>query len=202
MPAAACDAKRKPATCAQHAAKTTSPSSALISTVRGRVCDGYFGRVSPMQHEDMAVGGEQRELARVVLRRLAAGGLLCGLAGAAVAVGSGASGTAGRRAWLAQLGAWSDAPVGVRAQGKEGWGSQWSSEDGLRDSAPASMWRPFPVQGLNVGYSKLAPAFEAEALEAPPGSLALREQPPRPARLCSLPPRPPLAPGQLIDSGR
>ena len=134
--------------------------------------------------EETADGGEQRALARVVLRRIAAGGLLCGLAGAAVAVGSDASGTAGQRAWLAQL------------------GSQWSSEDGLRDSAPASMWRPFPVQGLNVGYSKLAPAFEAEALEAPPGSLALRVQQPRPACLCSRPPRPHFAPGKLIDSGR
>jgi hypothetical protein len=152
--------------------------------------------------EETADGGEQRALARVVLRRLAAGGLLCGLAGAAVAVGSDESVTAGRRAWLAQLGAWSDAPVGVRTKGKEAWGSQWSSEDGLRDSAPASMWRPFPVQGLNVGYSKLAPAFEAEALEAPPGSLALRVQQPRPACLCSRPPRPPFAPGKLIDSGR
>ena len=168
MPAAACDAKRKPATCAQHAAKTMSRSMFFLQTCGTIEChlrlqSNYLHEQSLVLYWEMAdtEDGGGVLWARVVLRRIAAGGLLCGLAGAAVAVGSDASGTAGQRAWLAQL------------------GSQWSSEDGLRDSAPASMWRPFSVQGLNVGYSKLAPAFEAGALEAPPGSLALRVQPSR-----------------------
>jgi hypothetical protein len=88
-------------------------------------------------------GRSSRETVEGRLRKLATGALMCGLAGAALAAVHSSEGDQGGAAGRSVLTVF--------------------AEDGLAQTlpVPGAMWTAYPLPGMNVGYPKMAPAFES-----------------------------------------